>query len=236
MSEDKEQEGPGGYGRRQVLKMAATSVAAGAALVNTQAGAQPPAAAAKRPRVPELKSELSPEVEAAKKNAFIMIPYGMFVLGVADGEGKLHAGTVNWVMQSAYKEPVFTIGVRRPGEFGFPYDDSLYAALTAKKTFSLSFLGKDQPDVARAFMGPVSVDGNTINGSEFTTDMTGGPILTAAPAWFEARIEDQMEGPDHTLFLARVINAGNNTERELLMDRDAIRRPRRWLTDEPPST
>lgn len=217
------------FGRRQVLALAASGMAAGAAVMSSSTKAQPPGGQSRRPKMPQSKSNFTPEVESAKKNAFIMIPYGMFVLGVADSEGKLHAGTVNWVMQSALKEPVFTIGVRRPGEFGFPYEDSVYTTLVERGEFSLSFLGKDQPDVARAFMAPVTVDGSTINGFEFETAMTGGPILTSAPAWFEARIEDQMEGPDHTLFLARVINAGNTTERELLLDRDATRRPSRWL-------
>jgi len=232
MSPDSDDTGKAGvYGRRRLLAMAATGVAAGAALLTTPAQAQPAAGESRVPNMPQLKTDLSPEVEAAKKNAFIMIPYGLFVLGVADERGTLHAGTVNWVMQSAYKEPVFTMGVRRPGEFGFPYDDGLYTALIEKKQFSLSFLGKDQAAVAQAFLGPIAVAGNTINGFEFHTAMTGGPILSSAPAWFEAVVEDQMEGPDHTLFLARVVNAGNTVERELLMDRDATRRPSRWLSD-----
>ena len=82
-------------------------------------------------------------------------------------------------------------------------------------------------------MAAVEIEGSTINGFEFATAMTGGPILTSAPAWLEARIEDQMEGPDHTLFLARVINAGNTVERELLRDRDATSRPRGWLSNDP---
>jgi flavin reductase (DIM6/NTAB) family NADH-FMN oxidoreductase RutF len=171
---------------------------------------------------------------AAGAALLTLAAYSQLAVGQGDEGGKLHAGTVNWVMQSAYKEPFFTIGVSRPGEsFGFPHDDSLYAALTERKEFSLSLLSKDQTDAARAFMMPVEVEGNTINGLEFVTAMTGGPILTSAPAWLEARIEDQMEGPDHTLFLARVINAGNTIERQLLRDRDATNRPGGWLSNDP---
>jgi len=225
----------GSRDRRRLLAMTATGLtAAGAALLTLAAYSQLAVGQGRAPDRSQMTSDLSPEVEAAKKNAFIMIPYGMFVLGVVDEGGKLHAGTVNWVMQSAYKEPFFTIGVRRPGEsFGFPYDDSLYAALTERREFSLSLLGKDQADAARAFMAKVEVEGNTINGFEFVTAMTGGPILTSAPAWLEGRIEDQMEGPDHTLFLVRVINAGNTIERELLRDRDATSRPGGWLSNDP---
>ncbi len=38
-----------------------------------------------------------------------------------------------------------------------------------------------------------------------------------------------MNSADHTLFLCEVINAGNTSERPLLMDRDATTRPRDWL-------
>jgi flavin reductase (DIM6/NTAB) family NADH-FMN oxidoreductase RutF len=182
-----------------------------------------------RRTVQELTSELSPDVEARKKNAFIMIPYGMFVLGVTDGEN-LYAGTINWVMQSAYKEPLFTMGVRRPGEFGLPYDDAVYRALVKTGRFSLSFLGESQADIARAFLQPVTVDGETINGYGFHTDMTGGPILDDAPAWFEAQVQGEMAAADHSIFLSKVINAGNTVEQKLLMDRDATRRPRSWLS------
>ncbi len=176
---------------------------------------------------------LSPEIESAKKNAFIMIPYGMFVLGVADG-AMLHAAAINWVMQSAYREPQFTMGVRRPGGYGMPfdpalYDDRLYAALVTVRRFALSFLGSDQAQVARAFMKPTRVDAGTINGQAFQTRMTGAPILATAPAWFEASIENSMEAADHTLFLCKVFNAGNTVERPLLMDRDATTRPKGWL-------
>jgi hypothetical protein len=44
-----------------------------------------------------------------------------------------------------------------------------------------------------------------------------------------------MDSADHTLCLCTVINAGNTTERPLLMDRDATARPRGWLPDSPAS-
>tara|TARA_R110002110_G_scaffold303525_1_gene517599 strand:- start:18209 stop:18880 length:672 start_codon:yes stop_codon:yes gene_type:complete len=216
--------------RRDALAMAAASVASGA-LFSSGAQAAESAPPPRRP-MPSMPSSLSPEVEAQKKNAFIMIPYGMFVLGVTDGEN-IYAGTVNWVMQSAYKEPLFTMGVRRPGEFGFPYDDEVYRTLVKAGQFSLSFLGESQADIARAFMQPVTVEEDTINGYKFHTEMTGGPILDDAPAWFEAKVDEEMVVGDHSLFVCRVINAGNTVEQKLLMDRDATRRPRAWLTDQP---
>ncbi|MEH6548855.1 MAG: flavin reductase family protein [Pseudomonadales bacterium] len=214
--------------RRQALSMAAASIA-GAALFRTGMVSSQPASEPSRP-TPGMTSKLSPEIEAAKKNAFIMIPYGMFVLAVTDGEN-IYAGAVNWVMQSAYAEPLFTMGVRRPGGFGFPYSDEVYKTLVKTGKFSLSFLGEDQTNMARAFMSADTViDGNKINGYEFHTAMTGAPIINEAPAWFEAEVKDEVTPGDHSLFICSVINAGNTTEQPLLMDRDATRRPKNWLT------
>ena len=123
-----------GLKRRQALSLAAASIA-GTALFGSGMASSQPAGASSRPRPPST-SGLSPEVEAAKKNAFIMIPYGMFVLAVTDGENT-YAGTVNWVMQSAYAEPLFTLGVRRPGGFGFPYSDEVYNTLVKTGKLSL---------------------------------------------------------------------------------------------------
>jgi flavin reductase (DIM6/NTAB) family NADH-FMN oxidoreductase RutF len=183
-----------------------------------------------RPALPFVPT-LSPAIEAAKKNAFILIPYGLYVLGVAEGE-RLHAAAINWVMQSAYRQPQFTMGLRRPGEYGIgagPAADALYAALLRVRRFSLSLLGNDQADVARSLLEAPEIEAGRINGAAFHTAMTGAPILSTAPAWFEARIEDTMESTDHTLCLCTVTNAGNTVERPLLMDRDATTRPKGWL-------
>jgi flavin reductase (DIM6/NTAB) family NADH-FMN oxidoreductase RutF len=215
--------------RRDALA-AAAGIVSTSLFVNAARAAE--SASPQRPPVPGLNSGLSPEVEAQKKNAFIMIPYGMFVLGVSDG-GNLYAGTINWVMQSAYTEPLFTMGVRRPGEYGLPYDDEVYRTLVKTGSFSLSFLGESQADIARAFLQPVTVEGDTINGYRFHREQTGGPILDDAPAWFEAEVQGEMAAADHSIFLSRVINAGNTIEQQLLMDRDATRRPRSWLPAQP---
>jgi flavin reductase (DIM6/NTAB) family NADH-FMN oxidoreductase RutF len=218
--------------RRDALSLAAASLAGSAMFASGPGSAQPPAGAqGSRPKPPS-QSNLAPAVEAAKKNAFIMIPYGMFILAVKDGE-QLYAGVINWVSQIAFKEPLFTMGVRRPGEFGFPYDDALYNTLVKIGEFSLSFLGASQADIARAFMKPVTVVGDTINGYKFHTASTGAPILDEAPAWFEGSVQNELVVGDHSIFVSRVTNAGNTVEQTLLMDRDATSRPPTWLKDEP---
>jgi hypothetical protein len=170
--------------RRDLTRRTALAATAATLLGTRRAGATPAAApptvAAPRPALP-FAPTLSPPVEAAKKNAFILIPYGLFLLGVAEG-GRQHVAIVNWVMQSAYRQPQFTMGLRRPGEFGLgagPASDALHAALLRVRQCSLSFLGSDQAGLARGLLQSSRPDFTGLPGATFHTALTGAPILSS---------------------------------------------------------
>jgi len=145
--------------------------------------------------------------EAAKKTALLMIPYGLYVLSVKDGND-LNAGTVNWVTQCSFKPPLVAIGVKK--------DSHLYSQLKNAGTFALSFLESGQKDIAFAFFRPAKVEGNTISGQEFETAETGAPIISAAPAWVEGRIVGEVDTGDHSCMVGEVTNAGLKRESKLL--------------------
>ena len=48
----------------------------------------------------------------AKKKALLMIPYGLYVLGAADG-GNQTVATVNWVTQTAFQPPLVVVGIKK---------------------------------------------------------------------------------------------------------------------------
>ena len=51
--------------------------------------------------------------EAAKKTAWRLIPYGMFVLTTRDKQGeKVGAATINWLTQTSFAPPLVAIGVK----------------------------------------------------------------------------------------------------------------------------
>ncbi|HLZ69262.1 MAG TPA: flavin reductase family protein [Dehalococcoidia bacterium] len=145
--------------------------------------------------------------EAAKKTTLLMIPYGLYVLGVKDGDD-LNAGTVNWVTQCSFKPPLVAMGVKK--------DSHLYSQLKSAKTFALSFLESGQKDVAFAFFRPAKVEGNAISGQPFETAETGAPIISSAPAWVEGRIVGEVDSGDHSCMVGEVTNAGLKHEAKLL--------------------
>ena len=145
--------------------------------------------------------------EQAKKTALRMIPYGLYVLGTSSGE-RMNAAAVNWLTQTSFKPPLVALGLKADSE----------ALQLAKDSgcLALSFLEAGQKDIAFAFFKPTDVQGNTINGFRFETHETGAPILLDAPAWFEARVRDTVDGGDHSVVIAEVIAAGVRRESRVL--------------------
>jgi len=147
------------------------------------------------------------QAEAAKKSTLLMIPYGLYVLGVKDGE-TLNAGTVNWVTQTSFKPPLIAMGVKK--------DSHLYGQLKSAGTFALSFLESGQKDLAFAYFRPAHVEGDMISGHRFETHETGAPIIASAPAWVEGRVVGEIDTGDHSCVVAEVTNAGSKRESKLL--------------------
>lgn len=147
------------------------------------------------------------QAEAAKKSTLLMIPYGLYVLTVKDGDD-IAAGTINWVTQTSFKPPLIAMGVKT--------DSSVYSLLKSKGEFALSFLESGQKDTAFAFFKPTVVEGTKISGHEYETADTGAPILVSAPNWVEGRVVGEVAVGDHACVVAEVTNAGARREAKLL--------------------
>lgn len=135
----------------------------------------------------------------AKKIALRMIPYGLYVLTTDDGKGTLSAATVNWLTQASFAPPLVAIGVKA--------DSHGRQALKDGALFGLCMLGKDQKDVAYTFFKPTVVEGGKLSGQPFHKSATGVPILDAALAAVECRVTTIVEGGDHHVVIAEVIEA-----------------------------
>jgi flavin reductase (DIM6/NTAB) family NADH-FMN oxidoreductase RutF len=113
--------------------------------------------------------------EAAKKTAFRMIPYGLYVLTTVSKDGKdVGAATVNWITQSSFNPPLVVAGVKA--------DSGAQQHIKDTGTFAINVLGKDQLDLAFNFFKSHERDGNSIGGQAFEP----GPV-TAPPCSPHAR-------------------------------------------------
>lgn len=141
--------------------------------------------------------------EAAKKTALRMIPYGLYVLTARHGED-ISAAAVNWLTQVSFQPPLVAVGLKS--------DSAALAHVKGAKRFAVNVLGTGQKDVAFAFFKPTLVNGDTVSGYRFETNLTGAPLLLDAPAWFECQLTDLVERGDHTVVVAEVIEAGVRRE------------------------
>jgi flavin reductase (DIM6/NTAB) family NADH-FMN oxidoreductase RutF len=134
-----------------------------------------------------------------KRKSLRNITYGVYVLTAKSGE-EYAAATVTWVSQSSLDPPQIMIGLRK---------GSKTASFVLKTNhFVLNILGESQKQIASAFLKHASVDGNTINGFPYIIGETSAPILNDVPAYIECEVDKVIDGTDHDVVIARVINAG----------------------------
>jgi len=121
-----------------------------------------------------------------KKTTLRMIPYGLYVLTAAHKDGRISAGTVNWVTQASFEPPL----------------------IKETKAFALNVLGKGQQALAFTFFKPAEKKGDTISGEPFRPGKTGAPILASTPAFIECSLETTVEMGDHSIFVGKVVEVG----------------------------
>ncbi|MCF8567651.1 flavin reductase family protein [Alicyclobacillus tolerans] len=138
--------------------------------------------------------------EQAKKTALRGISYGLYVVGVKNGED-VNASTVNWVTQTSFQPPLVVVAAKA-GTTTEQWMDS-------EKVFSVSVLESGQKDLAFAFFKPMHRVGNKFGDIGFSIgEKTGCPVLDDALSWFECKVVDKNTSGDHTIFIGEVINAG----------------------------
>lgn len=141
--------------------------------------------------------------EQAKKTALRMIPYGLFVLGVGEGD-RATASTINWVTQASFAPPLVVVGVKT--------DSVTFERLKETPKFAVSVLGTGQKDLAFAFFKHVEPANGKFGDNAYETRTTGAPIISDAPAWWECELVTIVEEGDHAVVVGRVVEAGVKRE------------------------
>jgi flavin reductase (DIM6/NTAB) family NADH-FMN oxidoreductase RutF len=126
------------------------------------------------------------------------LTYGIIVVTAAKGE-RLTASTITWISQASFKPPMVMMAVRKGGSF--------HDIIQESRGFVVHVVGRDQQDFAAAFFRAVHLEDGKLNGYTFEpSPRTTAPVFNIAPAWFEARIVNALQGGDHDVFLAEVIS------------------------------
>ncbi len=136
--------------------------------------------------------------DKAKKQALLMIPYGLQVLGAAAG-GTSTVATVNWVTQASFNPPLVVVGVKK--------DSGAHAMVKESKAFALSMLGTGQKAIAGAFFRHVEPKDGKFGDYAYENGSNGAPIVSDAPAAVECEVVGFYELGDHSVVVGKVTEA-----------------------------
>jgi flavin reductase (DIM6/NTAB) family NADH-FMN oxidoreductase RutF len=145
--------------------------------------------------------------EKAKKQALLMIPYGLFVLGAAHGANKT-AATVNFVTQASFNPPLVVVGIKK--------DSGSHAMVKDSRVFALSVLGPGQKGIAGAFFRHVEPKDGKFGDFAFENAHNGAPIISDAPAAVECEVVGFYELGDHSVVVGKVTEAYIKRDSEVL--------------------
>jgi flavin reductase (DIM6/NTAB) family NADH-FMN oxidoreductase RutF len=83
-----------------------------------------------------------------------------------------------------------------------------HAAVVGSSVFALNILPVTERDLAQRF---ASSDGDKFDGVEVEVGQTGAPLLVAALAHCDCRVERSVSAGDHTIFIGRVLQAASRS-------------------------
>ncbi|HEY9730010.1 MAG TPA: flavin reductase family protein [Chroococcales cyanobacterium] len=146
--------------------------------------------------------------EQAKKTMLRKIPHGIYICGVKDGE-TINGYTASWLMQSSFKPPQVVNCVNK--------NHTSHEMIKNSGVFAISFLGKEQKELAQKFFQPLRRVGNRFEDVEFYTGETGCPIISDSLGYIECRVVGSVEQGDHTVFVGEVIASGIHREGEQIL-------------------
>ncbi|MBI3316152.1 MAG: flavin reductase [Candidatus Omnitrophica bacterium] len=136
--------------------------------------------------------------ENAKRTVLRQIPYGLYVIGVRDGNTH-HAFTGSLFSQCSMKPPRVMLGVKQ--------GTHSLEMMRSARVFSVNFLSKKDRKILEQFFKAVPAHGNRFGEITYSTQMTGAPILDAAVSYLECEVKDIFEGGDHSIVVGEVVSA-----------------------------
>lgn len=134
------------------------------------------------------------------EKALFKLGYGMYVIGSRKGRRR-NAQIANTVFQITNKPPTIAISINR--------DNLTHEFIRSSGVFTASVLCQETP---LSFIGSLGFqsgrDKDKLKGLNYVIGQTKAPVvMDNAVAYLEARVINQMDVGDHTLFIGEVVNA-----------------------------
>ena len=135
----------------------------------------------------------------AKSDLLHKLPYGLYVLTSAEGDQR-GGMLVTWVMQASFDPPLVAVGVQKSAH--------TTGLMRKSRAFALNFMADEQRKEAGAFGKKYAKVGDKFGDfAHHPGAATGSPILDDAMGYFECRVTGWLEGGDHDVVVAEIVDA-----------------------------
>lgn len=151
---------------------------------------------------------MDPEV---KKKLLRKIPYGLYILGLRDGE-RFHGMVGSWLSQCSFEPPLLMLGIKK-GSYS-------HQMMEHNPYLVINFPAKDQKKLVERFFRPYEVKDNKFGEVPFHLGKYGVPVLDEVPGYLECKVRQIVTGGDHDIVIAEVLESELLTEAETLTMKD----------------
>lgn len=141
----------------------------------------------------------------------VMATFATGVTVLTVGGANPHGMTANAFCSVSLDPPLVLCCVTRTAR--------LHKAVSAEGHFAVSILSSEQEDAARHFANRSRPHGREQFDSVpwIPGPRTGAPLIAEALAWLECEVAERVVAGDHTVFVARVTDAGTGDQRGALL-------------------
>lgn len=127
------------------------------------------------------------------------LPSGIFIL-TARQRDRATGMLASWVQQAGFEPPMLTVALQR--------ERPIEAWVRESGRFAISQVAHGHKALLRHFARGFPPEADAFDGLTIAHEATGGPVLAESLAWLDAEVVGQIDGGDHRVFLARVLDGG----------------------------
>lgn len=142
-----------------------------------------------------------------KKKLLRKIPYGLYLLGLRDGE-RFHGMVGSWLSQCSFEPPLLMLGIKK-GSYS-------HQMMEHNPHLSINFPAKDQKKLVERFFRPYEVKDNKFGEVPFRLGKHGVPVLDDTLGHLECKVRQIVEGGDHDIVIAEVLESEIRNDTEML--------------------
>jgi flavin reductase (DIM6/NTAB) family NADH-FMN oxidoreductase RutF len=150
---------------------------------------------------------------ALKKTVLRMFTYGLYAVTAKHGD-EVSMMTANWLTQSSFDPPMITLAVEG--------DSHSLRVIQASGAFAINVYDNTQRELAGHLGMTWAKHPEKLESLKWRPGpVTGSPTLEDTLAWVECKVVSSLPSGDHTLFVAEVVEVGQNREGAPLTLKDA---------------